>query len=91
MIKSDLVNKIAEDAGLTKAQATEALNATLAAVKTALEKGEKVSLIGFGTFSTSSKPAREVRNPKTGEKFMADAKTVVKFKPGKELEDAVKA
>jgi DNA-binding protein HU-beta len=89
MNKGDLINKIAEDAGLTKAQAAEALNAAINAVSDALKKGDKVTLIGFGTFSTSSRPARTGRNPQTGKSIKIEAKTSVKFKAGKELADSV--
>ncbi len=89
MNKGDLVNKIAEDANLTKAQATEALNSVLNAVSDTLKDGNKVTLIGFGTFSISARAARAGRNPKTGESITIAAKNIVKFKAGKELSDSV--
>lgn len=85
MNKGDLINKIAESANLTKAQATEALEATLGAISETLKNGDKASLIGFGTFSVSERPARTGRNPKTGAAIQIAAKNVVKFKPGKVL------
>lgn len=89
MNKGDLINKIAEDAKLTKAQAGDALNAVLDSVGAALKDGDKVTLIGFGTFSVSKREARSGRNPQTGETIKIAAKNVVKFKPGKELSDSV--
>ncbi|MCB0583758.1 MAG: HU family DNA-binding protein [Phaeodactylibacter sp.] len=89
MNKGDLINKIAESANLSKAQATDALNAVLDGISDALKDGDKVTLIGFGTFSVSRRDARTGRNPQTGETIKIAAKNVVKFKPGKEISDAV--
>ena len=89
MNKGDLINKIAEGANISKAQATEALNATLEGISDALKSGEKATLIGFGTFSVSHRPARTGRNPQTGASINIAAKNVVKFKPGSELSDSV--
>lgn len=89
MNKGDLINKIAENANLTKAQATEALNSVLGGIEEALKAKDKVTLIGFGTFSVSEREARTARNPQTGATVKVDAKNVVKFKPGKELSDSV--
>ncbi len=89
MNKGDLINKIAEDANLTKAQATEALNVVMSSIQDTLKDGKKVTLVGFGTFSTSERAARDGRNPKTGEIIQIAAKTMVKFKPGKELAESV--
>lgn len=89
MNKGDLIGKIAESAGITKAQAASALNTTLDAIGTALKDGDKVTLIGFGTFSVSHRAARQGRNPQTGETITIAAKNLVKFKPGKELADSV--
>lgn len=85
MNKGDLIQKIAEDANLTKVQATEALNTVIGCINDTLKDGDKVSLIGFGTFSVNRRDARTGRNPKTGEAIQIPAKNVVKFKPGKEL------
>lgn len=89
MNKGDLINKIADSADITKAQATEALNAVLDGIGDALDSGDKVTLVGFGTFSVSHRDARTGRNPQTGETIQIAAKNVVKFKPGKELTDKV--
>ena len=89
MNKGDLINKVAEDANITKAQATEALNSFFNTVGDTLANGDKVSLVGFGTFSSNHRAARTGRNPKTGEALQIAAKNVVKFKPGKELSASV--
>lgn len=89
MNKGDLINKIAEGANISKAQASDALNAVLEGIEGALKGGDKVTLIGFGTFSVSRRDARTGRNPQTGESIKIAAKNVVKFKPGKELSDSV--
>lgn len=89
MNKGDLVNNIAENAGITKVQATEALNATLNAIANGLKGGDKITLVGFGTFSVSERAARTGRNPSTGKEIKIAAKKVVRFKPGKELDGNV--
>lgn len=89
MNKGDLVDAIAKATGLTKTAAAGALDATLEAVTGALKDGGKVTLPGFGTFSTSTRSARTGRNPQTGKEIKIAAKTVAKFKPGKKLSDAV--
>jgi len=89
MNKGDLINKVAEEANLSKAQATEALNAVLSCVGDTLKDGKKVSLVGFGTFITAERKARIGRNPATGASIDIPSKTVVKFKPGKELSASV--
>ncbi|MAT54551.1 MAG: DNA-binding protein HU [Saprospirales bacterium] len=89
MNKGDLINKVAESAGLTKNQATAAVNAALDSIADSLKNGDKVTLIGFGTFSVSHRAARQGRNPQTGETIKIAAKSNVKFKAGKELTDAV--
>ena len=76
--------------GLTKVDAKKALDATVAAIIDALKKGDKVQLVGFGTFAVTEKPAREGINPATKEKITIAAKKVAKFKAGAELADAVK-
>lgn len=90
MNKTELVNAVAEKAGLTKVQAKDALEATLCSIAGALAKGDKISLIGFGTFSVAEKAAREGINPATKQKIKIAAKKVVKFKAGAELADKVK-
>ena len=89
MNKGDLITKIAENAKVSRAQASEALNAVLENVATALKEGDKVTLIGFGTFSVTRREARSGRNPQTGKSINIEAKNVIKFKPGKELTDKV--
>ncbi|MFK7937410.1 MAG: HU family DNA-binding protein [Saprospiraceae bacterium] len=89
MNKGDLVNKLAESTDLSKAQATDALNVVLNSIGEALKDGDKVALVGFGTFSTGHRAERQGRNPRTGEAITIKAKTTVKFKAGKELADAV--
>jgi len=89
MNKGDLINKVAEDANLSKAQATEAVNCLLDTIGNTLKDGDKVSLVGFGTFSSAHRAARTGRNPKTGAALQIAAKNVVKFKPGKELSASV--
>ena len=89
MNKTELVEKIAAAAGLSKADSKKALEATITAIKDALVAGDKVSLVGFGTFSISERPAREGINPATKEKISIAAKKVAKFKAGAELADAL--
>lgn len=91
MTKAELVSKIAAEGGITKAQAEKALDGFVAAVTGALTSGEKVSLVGFGTFSVGERAGREGRNPRTGEKINIPASKVVKFKAGKTLSESVGA
>ncbi|MCI6703383.1 MAG: HU family DNA-binding protein [Prevotellaceae bacterium] len=90
MNKTQLIDKIAEGSGLTKADSKKALDATLAAIKDLLAKGDKLALVGFGTFSVNERPARTGINPSNKQKITIAAKKVVKFKPGAELGDMVK-
>ena len=90
MNKTELIEKIAVCAELRKADAKKALEATIEAIKNALVEGDKIQLIGFGTFSVSERPAREGINPATKEKITIAAKKVAKFKAGAELADAIK-
>ncbi|CCZ15224.1 MAG: DNA-binding protein [Prevotella sp. AG:487_50_53] len=90
MNKTELIEKIANSANLSKADAKKALDATVDAIKAALVEGDKVQLIGFGTFSVNERPAREGINPATKEKITIAAKKVAKFKAGAELADAIK-
>lgn len=89
MTKADLVNSIAEKAGLSKADAEKALKAFTDAVAEALKASEKVSLVGFGTFSVGERAARQGQNPQTGAKINIPAAKVPKFKAGKALKDAI--
>ena len=89
MNKTELVEKIAAGAGLSKVDAKKALDATVEAIKNALVGGDKIALVGFGTFSVAERPAREGINPATKEKISIAAKKVAKFKAGAELENAI--
>jgi DNA-binding protein HU-beta len=89
MNKSDLVDAIAESAGLSKADAGRALDATVDAITSALKSGQSVSLVGFGTFSVRDRAARTGRNPRTGETIAIAASKNPAFKAGKALKDAV--
>ena len=91
MNKTELIDKIAAGAGISKADAKKALDATTNALKDALVAGDKIQLVGFGTFSVSERPAREGINPATKEKIQIAAKKVAKFKAGAELADAINA
>lgn len=88
MTKADLVAKVSET-GITKKQAAAAVEATIAAVKEALAKGESVRLVDFGTFSVKMRKARTGRNPRTGKALKIPAKKVPTFSPGKGLKEAV--
>ncbi len=89
MNKTELIEKIAVGSGLTKTDAKKALDATVEAIKEALIAGDKIALVGFGTFSVNERPAREGINPATKEKIQIAAKKVAKFKAGAELADAL--
>lgn len=89
MNKTELTDKIAAGAGISKADSKKALDATVNALKEALIAGDKIQLVGFGTFSVNERPAREGINPATKEKIQIAAKKVAKFKAGAELADAL--
>lgn len=89
MNKGDLIDHIAQAAGITKAQASDALNAVVGGIESTLKAGGKVSLVGFGTFSVSERGAREGRNPQTGKVIKIAAKKNVRFKAGKALADSL--
>lgn len=89
MNKGDLISAVAEASGITKAQATSAVETVFGSIEGALKGGDKAAFVGFGTFSTSKREARDGRNPMTGETIKIAAKTMVKFKAGKALETAV--
>ncbi len=89
MNKSELVAAIAEEAGLTKADAGKALDATVKSITNAMASGDSVAIIGFGTFAVGERAARTGRNPQTGKEMQIPAAKVPKFKPGKSLKDAV--
>lgn len=90
MNKTDLVNNIAEKSGLTKKDVESVLNSFLGEVTDALASGDKVQLIGFGTFETRSRSSRSGRNPQTGKTIEIPASKVPAFKAGNKLKDAVK-
>lgn len=90
MNKTELINAVAENAQLTKAQARAAVDATLEAVGNALAKNEKVALLGFGTFAVNEKPERTGINPRTKETITIAARKTVKFKQGSELGEKIK-
>ena len=90
MTKAELIGVMADEAGITKVAATDALDAFVAAVTKELKKAGKLVLVGFGTFSVVKRKAREGRNPQTGKAIKIPAKKVVKFKAGKTLADKVK-
>ena len=89
MNKAQLIDAMADQAGLTKADAKKALDAFVNATTGALKGGDRVALIGFGSFAVSERSARTGRNPQTGKEIKIAAKKVVKFKPGADLADAV--
>lgn len=89
MKKIELIEAVAEKTGLTKADSTRAIDATFEAITKALKKGDKIPLVGFGTFGVSQRKAREGRNPRTGEKVTIAARKAVTFKAGNALKDAI--
>lgn len=90
MNKTELVDAVADAADISKASASKAIDALLDSVTTTLAKGDKVTLIGFGTFEVRERSARTARNPRTGEPIEIAATKVPAFKAGKKLKDAVK-
>ena len=90
MNKAELVEAMAADAGLSKADAKKALDGFINTTTKALKKGDRVALVGFGSFSVSTRAARKGRNPQTGKEINIAAKNVVKFKAGSELSSKVK-
>jgi len=90
MNKSDLIQAVAEKSGLTKKDSASAVDAVFDGIADSLAKGEKVQLIGFGTFEVRSRKAREGRNPATGEIMKIEASKAPAFKAGKALKDKVK-
>ena len=90
MNKAELIEAMANESGLTKADAKKALDAFIKATGGALAKGDRVALVGFGSFSVSMREARKGRNPQTGAEITIAAKKVIKFKPGSELAESVK-
>jgi DNA-binding protein HU-beta len=89
MTKEELVAKAAQDSGITKTQAAKVLGSLISSIGKALKKGDKVTLVGFGTFYVAKRAAREGRNPASGAKIRIPAANVPKFKAGKKLKDVV--
>lgn len=89
MNKQELAEKIAKETDISKAKAYEAVNVAFETIKTSLKKGQRVQLVGFGSFSVRQRKAREGRNPKTGETVQIKARRVPKFTPGQELKAAL--
>lgn len=89
MNKTDLIEKVATDIGMTKKDATNVVDTVLETISEALQRGEKVSLIGFGNFEVRERSARKGRNPRTGEEIEIKASKVPAFKPGKQLKESV--
>lgn len=89
MNKAELIDAIASESGLTKADSKKALDALIKAAGTTLKKGENITLVGFGSFSVAQRSARIGRNPQTGKEIKIAAKKMVKFKPGSELSESV--
>ena len=90
MNKAQLIDAVASDAKITKADAKRALEAVITSTSKALSKGERVALVGFGSFAVSKRAARKGRNPQNGKEIKIPAKKVVKFKAGAELVEKVK-
>jgi DNA-binding protein HU-beta len=89
MNKSELVDEISKESGLTKTKSNEIVNTIVSTITESLKKGEKVSLVGFGSWSTAKRAKRKGRNPKTGKEITIASKTVAKFKAGSELAKSV--
>jgi len=90
MNKAGLVEEVSDKTGITKKQAGNVIDAITDTVKETLSKGERITLVGFGTFQVRQRKAREGRNPRTGKKLEIPAKKVPKFKAGKNLREAVR-
>ena len=89
MNKTDMIDRLASAAGITKTQAAAAVNAMVSGITSTLKKGNRVTLVGFGSFSTAQRAARTGRNPKTGKPIHIPARRVARFTPGAELKQAV--
>lgn len=85
----DLINSVSASAGLKNSESERAVDAVLESITKALKSGDEVRLLGFGTFGVTKRPAGEGRNPRTGEKIKIAEKSIPKFRPGKQLKDAV--
>jgi len=91
MNKADLINEVSSKVDLTKTKTSDVIDAIVESIKAALNSGEKVTLVGFGTFQTAERKERKGRNPKNGAEILIPAKTVAKFKPGSSLQASVNA
>ena len=89
MNKADLVNSISGKTGLTKTKSNEVIDAFLSSITESLSEGEKVTLVGFGTFSVSARSARQGRNPQTGDEIEISARRILTFKPSQVLKNAI--
>lgn len=89
MNKADLIERVAKDCDMTRVVAEQVLNSVLGTITTAVSAGDKVTLVGFGTFSVSERAAREGRNPQTGKTIQISARKVVKFKAGAKLAESI--
>jgi len=90
MSKTELIEKVVKEVGLTKADATKALKTVLESIAASLKKGKTVTLVGFGTFKVSKRKARKGRNPRTGTEIKIPARKIARFTAGKTLRDAVR-
>jgi DNA-binding protein HU-beta len=90
MNKQDLINKIAKDVGVTKANASAAVDSLIDGITRSLKKGQSITFVGFGTFKTSQRKARTARNPQTGASISIPKRRVVRFTAGKALKTAVR-
>lgn len=90
MNKAQLIDAISSDAKMTKADAKKALDSFINSTSKALKKGDRVALVGFGSFAVAKRSARTGRNPQTGKEIQIPAKKVVRFKPGSELQGTIK-
>ena len=89
MNKSDLISSVAKLSGLKNADAESAIDGVITSITNALKSGDEVRLLGFGTFAVTKRPATEGRNPRTGAKLNIPARSIPKFRPGKQLKDSV--
>jgi DNA-binding protein HU-beta len=90
MNKTELIEKIAKNTGQSKTAAAAAVDSMIEGITKSLKKGDSITFVGFGTFSTSKRKARTARNPQTGEEVAVPKRRVARFKPGKTLKDAVR-
>jgi len=89
MNRTELINKVAQEVGMKKREVGTVVNSMIQSIKETLQKGEKVTIVGFGTFAVANRAARDGRNPQTGETIRIPEKKVVRFRPGKELTEIV--